>query len=393
MNRLPSIHVTSSIRTGTAALAAGAALLLAGCGTGGHSHRLATHRLASATSFTAVHSDQQVMQHFQAVSGQSLTLSRDPMTWDSLSLPAADNQGNDEFGEFTIDVLHNPDVLSTFTEDGGQRLVPDANGIYWPTAPDSNGFWNPAKIYGNVVLTWSTQDRSVGDQFRMLDAILSTLGQGTAAVDAKLPADLLSCQARGITPGGTAEGTCTENGIGRTVVNRGHTLHLSGYDVQITGTKLGNEIKSPFPYTPPTIANGDFVAVRLHVTNTGDTPLEELDEAELEIDGRYYSQDDDVDFDIANPDTFPMQPEESGNTAMAFDVPTQAAASALTQGELVFPEDQDSTIDFSSKLGAIRLANPSDIVDGNAGAGATSGATQPTPAPTPSASGSPATSA
>jgi hypothetical protein len=380
MSLLPS---TSSIRYGAATLAAAGALLLAGCGSAGGparpaAHRLATHRLTSASAFTAVHTDQQIMQHFQAATGHSLTLTRDPVTWDTLSLPASDTQGYNQLGAFTIDVLHQPAALSTFTKQGAQRLVPDAHGIYWPTSPDPTGYWNPAKIYGNVVLTWSTQDRSVGAQFRMLDAILSTLGQGTAAVDAKLPASQLSCQARGITPSGTAVGTCTDNGVSRTVVNRGHTLHVPGYDVQVTGTKLGTVIKSPFPYMPPTYAKGRFVALRLHVTNTGDTPLEGLDEAELEIGGRYYDQDDEVSFDVADPDTFPMQPQASADTVMVFDIPTQAAASALTQGELVFPEDPDSTIDYSSKLGAIRLAR------------ATAPAAGETPPAGPSPSGSPA---
>lgn len=379
MSRLPS---TSSIRYGAATLAAAGALLLAGCGSAGGparpaAHRLATHRLASASAFAAVHTDQQVMQHFEAATGRSLTLTRDAVTWDTLSLPAGDTQGYNELGEFTIDVLHQPETVTAFTEQGAQRLVPDAHGIYWPTAPDSSGYWNPAKIYGNVVLTWSTQDRSVGAQFRMLDAILSTLGQGTAAVDAKLPASQLSCQARGITPSGTEEGTCTDNGVSRTVVNRGHTLHVPGYDVQVTQTKLGTVIKSPFPYTPPTYAKGRFVALRLHVTNTGDTPLEGLDETELEIGGRYYDQDDAVSFDVADPNTFPMQPQDSADTVMVFDIPTQAADTALTQGELVFPGDPNSTIDFSSTLDAIRLAS----------APATGAA--PTPSG-PSPSGSPA---
>lgn len=358
MNLLPSSsRLTSSIRYGATALATTAALLLAGCGTAGGPHHLASHKLASAAAFTAVHSDQQVVQHFQAATGETLTVNRDPVSWDTLSLPSSDTQAYDRFGTFSIDVLHNPDTVSVFTRDGNTRLVRDANGIYWPSAPDSSGYWNPVKVYGNVVLTWTTESRSVGNQFRMLDAIMSTLGQSASAVNAKLPANMLSCQERGITPGGTAEGTCTENGVSRTVVNRGHILHAPGYDVEITHTRLGNMIKPTFPYTQPMYAKGDFVGVQLHVTNTGDAPLEGLYDAELEINGRYYSQDDQATFGVANPDTFPMQPEDSGNTVMFFDVPSKAAAGALTQGELVFPGEKDSTIDYSSKLGAIRLGH------------------------------------
>jgi hypothetical protein len=358
VNFLPSpTRLSSSIRVGATALATTAALLLAGCGAAGGPHHLASHKLASASAFTAVHSAQQVEQHFQAATGETLTVNRDSITWDTLSLPSSDTQAYDRFGTFTINVLHSPNTLSVFTKDGPRRLVRDANGIYWPSAPDSSGYWDPVKVYGNVVLTWVTQSRSVGNQFRMLDAIMSTLGQSASAVNAKLPTSMLSCQDRGITPGGTAEGTCTENGVSRTVVNHGHILHVPGYDVEITHTKIGNMIKPAFPYTSPMYAKGQFVGVELHVTNTGDAPLEGLYDAELEIDGRYYSQDDQARFGVANPDTFPMQPENSGNTAMFFDVPSKAAAGALTQGELVFPGEKDSTIDYSSKLDAIRLGH------------------------------------
>jgi hypothetical protein len=92
---------------------------------------------------------------------------------------------------------------------------------------------------------------------------------------------------------------------------------------------------------------------------------------------RYYSQDDQATFQIANPDAFPMQPEDSSNTSMIFDVPSKVAASALSQGELVFPGEKDSTIDYASKIDAIRL--------GHAAGG---GQSQPAPdaSPTPETS-------
>src|SRR5581483_7916956 len=104
-----------------------AALLLAGCGSAGGPHPLASHKLASASAFTAVHSAQQVVQHFQAATGETLTVNRDSVTWDTLSLPSSDTQAYDRFGTFTIDVLHHPDTLSVFTKQGPRRLVRDAN--------------------------------------------------------------------------------------------------------------------------------------------------------------------------------------------------------------------------------------------------------------------------
>ncbi len=235
------------------------------------------------------------------------------------------------------------------------------------------------------MLTMGHANSRHSEQFTLLNAILSTLGKGASAVTAKLPASDLSCQAEGITPAGRREGTCDDNGVTRTVVNRDHTLHAPGMGVQVTKTKLGRIIKSPDPYEPPVYAKGAFVAVRLKVTNTGSSPLDGVDETELEIGGKYYSQDDDATFDLASLNTFPMQPGDSGSTVLAFDVPRDSALNAIAEGELVFPDSSDDTVDFSTKLYAIRLAEPS--AEGSHGTASTPPpATAPSPAPAGSAS-------
>lgn len=366
----------SSISSGAAALAATAALLAAGCGSTGVQH----HRNTSQATFPSRHSVQQIEQHFQAATGQALTDSPTG-SWDTLTLPASNTQDYNRFGAFTIDVLRSPDELPVFTSENGRRLSPDAQGVYWPLTADANGYWNPAKVYGNVVLTWGTQTHATGEQFTLLNAILSTLGKGASAVTAKLPASELSCQAEGITPSGQREGTCDENGVTRTLVNRDHTLHAPGMDVQVTKTKLGRVIKSSDMYEPPVYAKGAFVAVQLEVSNTGSSPLEDVDETELEIGGKYYSQDDDASFDLDSLNTFPIQPGDSGATVLVFDVPQDAALNAIGDGELVFPDGSDDTIEFSTKLYAIRLAEPS--AKGGQG-------TTPTPVPAPATAPSPA---
>ena len=191
----------------------------------------------------------------------------------------------------------------------------------------------------------------------LLNAILSTLGQGASAVTAKLPA--------------SARATDT-----RTVVNRDHTLHAPTMDVQVMKTKLGRIIKPADSFEPPVYAKGAFVAVELNVSNTGASPLDGLDETELEIDGKYYAQDFDATFDLDSLNTFPMQPGDSGKTVLAFDVPLNVAVDALTRGEIVVPEDPDSSVDFTTTLGAIRLAEPT--AEGGQGT-----ASSPTPAPAP----------
>ena len=116
----------------------------------------------------------------------------------------------------------------------------------YPTA-DAYGFWNPAKVCGNVVLTWATQSHATNEQFTLLNAILSTLGQGASAVTAKLSASELSWRAQVITPVGQRDDTRDDNGVTRTVMNRNHGLHASGMDVRVTKTKLGRIIKSGEP--------------------------------------------------------------------------------------------------------------------------------------------------
>jgi len=379
---LSSNRLSTSIRCGAAALAAGAALLTAGCGSTSVEH----HHNASQRTFAASHSVQQVEQHFQAATGQALTDS--PVgSWDTLSLPASNTQDYNRFGAFTIDVVHNTSDLSVFTTQNGRRLAADAQGVYWPTTADANGYWNPAKVYGNVVLTWSTQSHTTNSQFTMLNAILSTLGQPASAVTAKLPASELSCEVQGITPTGERQGTCDENGVPRTVVNRGATLHAPGIDVEVTKTKLGHEIKPPDSFEQPLYASGAYVAVQLHVDNTGSTPLEDLDEVELEVGGKYYSENDDATFQLDSLDTFPMQPGEGGSTAIAFDIPVNAAVNALTEGELVFPDSSDDTVDFSSKLYAIRLAEPTAEGGQGTAGGGHGPASTPAPAPAPALPG------
>jgi hypothetical protein len=356
----PSPTKKFSLRFSASVIAASATLLATGCGTAtrvaGHAHR------ASAAHFTTVHTAQQVAQHFHAATGDTLTVTSDRVTFDTLSTSGTGNEeAYNRYGVFSVYVLHNPKDLSVFTRQDAHALTPDGQGIYWPTTPDSSGYWNPVKVYGNIVLSWTTQSRSTNGQFRLLDAILSTVGQSASAVNAKLPPSELSCQARGITPTSQREGTCTENGASVSVVNSADVLHTPGYDVQVLKDQVGGYIPSEFTFGQPLVAKGAFLAVAVRVANRENVPLDDVDEADLKVGGRYYSQDDEATIDLSPMDTFPLQPGEHGGTVLVFDVPPSAATSALSQGELVFPEDSDSEVQDATKLGAVRLAgSPGD---------------------------------
>ncbi len=354
----PPIRLAWALRLGAAALAASATLFTTGCGTTGGAHPVHVHR-ASAARFTGVHTAQQIAQHFHAATGDTLTITPDAASFDTLSTPSNNQEAYNRYGVFTIYVLHNPADLSIFTSPNGHRMVPDGQGVYWPTAADSSGYWQAVKVYGNVVLSWTAQSRSTNGQFRLLDAILSTLGKGADAVEAKLPPTELSCEARGITPTSTREGTCTENGASVNVVNAADTLQASSFAVQVLADKIGAYIPSSLTFGPPLYAKGAFLGVAVRVANNGNTPLEGLDEVELDVGGRYYSEDDTATVDLASEDSFPVQPGEQGATVIAFDVPPSVAVTALSQGELVVPDDPNSDVQDATSLGAIRLAGAS----------------------------------
>ena len=191
----------------------------------------------------------------------------------------------------------------------------------------------------------------------MLDAILSTVGKSVSAATAKMPASELSCQERGITAASKTEGTCVENNQTLTVVNGNHTLQATDFDASIIKSVVGSYIRAAYNFGTPLYAQGAFVGVALKLSDPGTQPLEDLDETELEVGGRFYSQDDDATMDLAPPNAFPVQPGETSGTVLVFDIPRSAAAVALKTGELVFPEDDpDLDIPDCSHVGAIRLA-------------------------------------
>ena len=246
-----------------------------------------------------------------------------------------------------------------FTTQNGRRLTPDAQGVYWPLTADANGYWNPAKAYGNVVLTWSTQSRTTDSQFTLLNAILSTLGKPASAVTAKLPASELSCESQGITPAGSARGHVPRgrrHPHGRQPESHpareghGRPRHQ---DQARHASSTRRRIRTSRRCTPRARSSPSSWAS----TNTGSAPINDVDDAELEIGGKYYSQDDDATFDLDSLNTFPMQPGDSGSTVLAFDIPKAAALDAVAEGEIVFPDSPDDEIDFSTKLYAIKLAS------------------------------------
>jgi hypothetical protein len=176
-------------------------------------------------------------------------------------------------------------------------------------------------------------------------------------------------------------------GVG-TVVNRDHTLHAPTLDVQVTRTKLGRVIKPADSFEPPVYAKGVFVAVELKVTNTGTSPLDGLDETELEIGGKYYSQDFNATFDLDSMDTFPIQPGDTRNDRARVRRAPECGRQRARAGEIVVPDSSDDTVDFSTHLYTIRLAEPTaESGQGKVSSPAPAPAPAPSPAPAPAPAG------
>ena len=80
-------------------------------------------------------------------------------------------------------------------------------------------------------------------------------------------------------------------------------------------------------FKPKIYAKGGFVVMALNVTNTGSSPLDGLDEAELEGNGKYYAQDFHAS-DVFDLNTFPLQPGDHGPSVLAFHVPVPAGGTS-----------------------------------------------------------------
>jgi len=188
-----------------------------------------------------------------------------------------------------------------------------------------------------------------------------------------LPAADRQCADEGIDPsGGTQEGTCRVGSLKVTIVNAPSVLHTPVLAAKLVGVDTASSISGRTSFDRPTKARGRFVAVAFRLNNTGDQPLEFLDE-KLLVDGKTYSADDDVEFNLNPKDPLPLQPGEKATLRAAFDVPPSVADRVRATGALSLPAarfEGESSLDDSTAQGRIRLA-------GAAGGGLPKGATGP----------------
>ena len=297
-------------------------------------------------TFTA----QQVAARFHAQTGYTLAVDPSSVTWDTLQ-PSNPEVLDQIYGVFTIDVLHNAETLPAVLGDRGHPIKPDARGIYWTYDPQPGGGWTANKVYGNVVLQWTGigAKHALGSGYYELDRILAGLGRPAVTAAGVVR----TCQAAGISLGGTKQGTCLNDSLKLTVVNRGDRLNLSGYALTVTGARVAKSIGGR-DGAPSTRAKGEFVIVDVKVTNTGRSPLNQPVDAEL-VSTQVYQSDGFAEGSLQPFGVFPLRRGASAATHLVFDVPSGAVGVAIRGGAIFVPGDSGGTIQTDTQLGVSRL--------------------------------------
>ncbi|HTU86951.1 MAG TPA: DUF4352 domain-containing protein [Solirubrobacteraceae bacterium] len=297
-------------------------------------------------TFTA----QQVAARFQAQTGYTLAVNTSSVIWDTLQ-PSNPEVLDQIYGVFTIDVLHNAETLPAVLGDQRHPIKPDAQGIYWTYDPQPGGGWTANKVYGNVVLQWTglNPKHALGSGYYQLDGILAGLGKPAVATSGAVR----TCQAAGISLGGTKQGTCLNDSVKLTVVNRGDRLNLDGYALTVTGARVAKRISGQ-DGAPSTRAKGEFVVVAVKVTNTGASPLNQPVDAEL-VSTQVYQSDGFAEGSREPFGVFPLRRGATATTHLVFDVPVGAVGVAVRGGAIFVPGDSDGTIQTDTRLGVSRL--------------------------------------
>lgn len=205
--------------------------------------------------------------------------------------------------------------LSENTKSGAERLASKLNEFY--RSPNA-------------------EETKIVDACKQVTTKKGGIGQATSAPEP--PSN--TCEARGINARERNEGTCIdENGQKARVVNRDTTLKLKDLQARVTSVEVADSATGD---VGSAAANGQFVIVRLAVTNDLDVPTrfnDSQDQVALTVNGKLFSED----FDTENGnlagsfvwDAEEIQPTAEKEGAVVFDVPDRIARKVETGGNLV----------------------------------------------------------
>jgi hypothetical protein len=212
--------------------------------------------------------------------------------------------------------------------------------------------------FGNVVLDWNADDLTETDErFQRLAYPLESLGG-----DAAPQPGLEPCTTDPAESGADVPETCRLGPQVITFAPRRSTLDFGGVEVRLTGAgaeeQAGAETYEvlpheredlsvgPEPPAPPEeirSRRGEFYVLRLEIENGGDQPLEDL-EAGLVVGDRLFNRDFDNAFyvDETNP-PFPLDPGESGELLLLFDLPPRFVPDGTRPAWLVLIDPRNRT--------------------------------------------------
>lgn len=310
-----------------------AALIQGGCGGGGD--KPATGRDDDFAKYSAT----DVQKLFKDLTGAELERGTGASeTLDTLNVPfsGSSEDAARRYGGFIVLVTGNKSTLEVLTKK-----------------PPIGG----RKIIDNVIIEGTRSSSEDDEGFQRAVQVLSNLGKPGGEV--RLPPEETPCQKAGIDPEGGLgkQGVCKDGQTTVTVANAANGLKVEGRTLSGLSVKSGKTLVTRrYGLTRRFRAKGTFIVASFKVTNTGREPLDSL-RPNLLIDGKRYSEDESVSFDIGNPDTFPIQPGDSGRVSVLFDVPLPAARKAVSNGAVeISGEASESSPKYADKLGRLRLA-------------------------------------
>jgi hypothetical protein len=213
--------------------------------------------------------------------------------------------------------------------------------------------------FGNVVLDWNVEDEGearTDERFQRLADPLESLGEEPPPERAAMEP---CATAEGPDADSAPDGTCRLGPQVVTFANRGETLDFGGVRVRLIGAAAEESFEAetyevlphqredlsvgPEPAAPPEEirAKGVFYVVRLEIENEGDEPLEDL-EAGLVVRDRLFNRDLDNAFyvDETNP-PFPLEPGDSGELLLLFDLPPRFVPDGSAPASLVLVDPRN----------------------------------------------------
>jgi hypothetical protein len=172
------------------------------------------------------------------------------------------------------------------------------------------------------------------------------------------PSSDASCEEQGINSEERNEGTCTDNGVRYTVVNKDSMVRIPEVSARLVSIE---QVKTLSSDIDTLTANGIYVIFRVAVKNRLNVPTAvEEGQFVLVVNDKNYTENFDAENGVVE-DSFvwqsdDLQPGETRTGALVFDIPTPAAGEVERVGNLsVVPFSEVGYSERPTHVGSIRL--------------------------------------